>query len=150
MGLHVQNYFDLLKKEDASAHKKQFSQWIKCLADSKVKTIDELYKKVHAEIRKNPDRPKVVNRLQPIRRVVSKGHRMIMENSKGDKWLRLHKISHAYRKHKVAQRIRAAMGMDTEDFNEVSAAPRKAYTQALDMLDQDIQGARVPGSTMHV
>ena len=54
-GKHVQAWMDAYaKKKDKQDY--QFSQWKKCLADAKVKTVEDLYKKVHAEIRKNPDR----------------------------------------------------------------------------------------------
>ena len=35
----------------------QISQWKKYLKDAKVKTVEDLYKKAHAKIRKNLDRP---------------------------------------------------------------------------------------------
>jgi len=54
-GLHVQKYMEILSK-DAKAYKTQFSLLDKCLKDAKVKTVEELYKKVFAEIRKNPER----------------------------------------------------------------------------------------------
>ena len=56
-GLHVQNYMELLKK-DKDAYKLQFSQWDNCLNTNKVKGLEELYKKVHAAIRANPQRVK--------------------------------------------------------------------------------------------
>jgi large subunit ribosomal protein L5e len=55
-GHHVQAWMEAYdKKKDKQDY--QFSQWKKCLKDAKVKTVEELYKKVHAEIRKNPERP---------------------------------------------------------------------------------------------
>jgi len=47
-----------LKKDDPSAFKRQFSQWEKTLTDNKVKTCEELYKKVHAAIIADPTRVK--------------------------------------------------------------------------------------------
>jgi large subunit ribosomal protein L5e len=55
-GVHVQNYIDKLKKENSDAYKRQFSKWDKALTEAKVKTLEELYKKVHAAIRANPAR----------------------------------------------------------------------------------------------
>jgi len=43
-------------KKDTEAYKKQFSKWDKVLTDAKVKNLEELYKKVHAAIRANPNR----------------------------------------------------------------------------------------------
>jgi len=52
-GKHVQEWMNAYdKKKDKQDY--QFSKWKECLSKAKVKTIEELYKKVHAEIRKNP------------------------------------------------------------------------------------------------
>ena len=54
-GKHVQAWMDAYnKKKDKQDY--QFSQWKECLKKAGVKTVEELYKKVHAEIRKNPER----------------------------------------------------------------------------------------------
>ncbi len=54
-GKHVQTWMDAYaKKKDKQDY--QFSNWKKCLSNAKVKTVEDLYKKVHAEIRKNPER----------------------------------------------------------------------------------------------
>jgi len=52
-GQHVSNYMRYLSEEDDEAYKKQFSQYIKngLTADS----IEALYKKVHENIRANPE-----------------------------------------------------------------------------------------------
>jgi len=56
-GKHVQTWMDQYsKKSDKQDY--QFKKWKECLSEAKVKTIEELYKKVHAEIRKNPEKPK--------------------------------------------------------------------------------------------
>jgi large subunit ribosomal protein L5e len=54
-GLHVQKYMDLLSK-DKKAYSKQFSLWDKCLKDSGSKNVEELYKKIFTEVRKNPEK----------------------------------------------------------------------------------------------
>jgi len=43
-------------RKDTEQYKKQFSVWDKTVTDAKVKTLEELYKKVHAAIRANPAR----------------------------------------------------------------------------------------------
>ena len=54
-GKHIQDWMNAYeKKKDKQDY--QFSQWKECLKKAGVKTIEELYKKVHAEIRKNPGR----------------------------------------------------------------------------------------------
>ena len=52
-GKHVQNYMDAYsKKKDKQDY--QFSQWKECLKKAGVKSVEDLYKKVFAEIRKDP------------------------------------------------------------------------------------------------
>lgn len=46
-GLHVQGYMDHLKKEKKERFATQFSKWEKTLTANKVKTLEELYKKIH-------------------------------------------------------------------------------------------------------
>jgi len=62
-GVHVTEYMEKIKK-DTVRYKKQFSNWDKCLQAAKVTTVQDLIKKCHAEIRKNPDRPKKVKKEQ--------------------------------------------------------------------------------------
>lgn len=52
-GLHVADYMKELQGEDGEAYKRQFSGYIKAgvTADS----VEAMYKKAHAEIRKNPE-----------------------------------------------------------------------------------------------
>lgn len=54
-GLHVQGYMDKLRN-DNTAYTAQFSLWDKAVKKAGVKTLEELYKKVHAAIRANPTR----------------------------------------------------------------------------------------------
>jgi len=56
-GVHVDNYMKELKS-DADGYKKQFSGWDAALKTAKVATVEALFTKIHAEIRKNPDRVK--------------------------------------------------------------------------------------------
>lgn len=118
-GIHVQNYYNQLKKDDANAFKRQFSQWTKCLEANKAKTFEELYKKAHAEIRKNPDRVKVQRKHQAVRKTITKAPFLVQEDHNGKRWLRQKRMSQALRKHRVAQRIRVAMGMAPEEFKEI-------------------------------
>lgn len=55
-GQHVQNYMELLRKTPEK-YKQQFSKWDSALTASKAKSLEELYKKVHAAIRATPLRP---------------------------------------------------------------------------------------------
>lgn len=103
-GIHVQEYYDLLKAENPGAFKKQFSQWEKAL---KGKSFEDVYTAVHAAIRKNPDRVKPAKKNQPVRKVVQAAPTLIMQNSKGKKWLRQKKISLTLRKERVQTKMAA-------------------------------------------
>lgn len=60
LGLHVADYMKQLQGEDEDAYKKQFSQYIKngITADS----IESVYKKAHAEIKKDPEAKSVLKK----------------------------------------------------------------------------------------
>ena len=65
LGCHIDKYLKSLKgteKENV-----QFRRWIDCLKTSGAKSIEELYKKIHAEIRKNPDHVKKACKQNPKR-----------------------------------------------------------------------------------
>lgn len=55
-GLHVADYMKELKGEDEDAYKRQFSQYIK--AGINAESVEAMYKKAHAEIRKDPEAKK--------------------------------------------------------------------------------------------
>lgn len=55
-GQHVAEYMKQLKGEDEDAYKRQFSQYIK--AGITAEGIEAMYKKAHAEIRKDPEAKK--------------------------------------------------------------------------------------------
>jgi len=106
-GVHVQNYMDLIKK-DEKRFTKQFSQWSECLKTAKVAKIEELIKKVHAEIRKNPDRvskkPKK-NRNEKQKMEYSDKERTIVKNAKNP-YKRDRRLNAGQRKQRVAEKIR--------------------------------------------
>jgi len=109
MGNHVQNYMDVLKKKNKDLFKKQFSNWEATLTKAKVANVEALYKKVHAEIRKNPDRVKV-DRKAPVRKQVKKAlGQLIQQDSKNKKWLRQYRLSNKERKDRVSAKIQKAI-----------------------------------------
>ena len=77
-GLHIQNYMDLLKKNNKEKYAKQFSKWEACLAKAKVSNMEALYKKVHSEIRKSPKRVKV-DKKAPVRKQITKEKGVLVE-----------------------------------------------------------------------
>ena len=102
-GSHVQKYmtkFKADKEHGSNAH--QFAQWTKCLEAAKVKTVEELYKKVHAEIRKAPQRVKrVVKELKFVRDAKNKN--VVTVGTK--KYRRDYKITIQQRKQNVQKKI---------------------------------------------
>jgi len=94
-----------LKKEDPSKFKIQFSQWEKCLTAAKVKTCEDLYKKIHQAINANPDRVKGKGNVKPTRKIITPGNARVLQDSKGRKWLRHFRLTTPQRKANVAQRF---------------------------------------------
>jgi large subunit ribosomal protein L5e len=64
LGIHVQEYYDLLKAEKPAEFRKQFSLWEKFL---KGRRIDEIYKAAHAKIRADPVRKAAAKKKAPVR-----------------------------------------------------------------------------------
>lgn len=108
-GNHVTSYMNQLKKEDAAAFKRQFSVWEKCLTTNKVKTCEELYKKVHKAIIAKPDRVKAKGNAKPTRKVVVDGFSRVFQNSKGKKWLRHKRLTNEMRKQRVSEKFQNAV-----------------------------------------
>jgi large subunit ribosomal protein L5e len=77
MGVHVTKYMNEMKKEDPEKFKRHFGKWTKCLEAAKVKTCEDLYKKVHKAIRANPVRSKRPGNAKPVRKVIQKGFELI-------------------------------------------------------------------------
>jgi len=102
-GVHIQTYMDKLKKESKDRYTKQFRLWDKCVTDSKVKTLEELYKKVHAEIRKNPAKVKRVKK-EKTRHTQDPKEKNLWTIS-GKKYRRDKKITRQERKDRVQAKI---------------------------------------------
>ena len=101
-GKHVQTWMDqYAKKKDKQDY--QFSQWKKCLKDSGCKDIESLYKKVHAEIRKNPDRAE--KKKEELKYKRKEGDRNIVIAPNGKEFRRDSKLTNKERKDRVADKI---------------------------------------------
>lgn len=88
-GLHVANYMKELKGEDEDAYKRQFSKYIANGITSE--SVEAMYKKAHAEIRKDPEhKPKAKKSTKP-------------EGQKTKRWNRA-KMSKAQRVDRVKQK----------------------------------------------
>lgn len=101
-GKHIQTWMNQYdKKKDKQEY--QFSLWKKCLEKSGCKDIEALYKKVHAEIRKNPDRaPKKEQKYEYKRKEDDKN---IVIPPKGKEFRRDVKLTNQQRKERVADKI---------------------------------------------
>jgi len=111
-GMHVNNYMEILKKSsDKNAFKKQFSQWEKCMTANKVTKLEDLYKKVHAEIKKNPDRVKSTRKRDHKKtrqeKLALRDTTNIHTGIGGKKYRRDRKITLAKRKQRVTEKIQA-------------------------------------------
>lgn len=101
-GIHVQEYYDLLKEQNAQRFKKQFSQWEKAL---KGKSFEDVYTAVHKAIRAKPERTKA-KAGKITRTVVKKAPALVQKNSKGKEWLREKKIGKALRTKRVQDKMK--------------------------------------------
>ena len=102
-GVHVQNYMDEYAKKKEGKQEHQFSQWKKCLAAAKVKTLEELYKKAHAEIRKNPLPEKKDKKEQKYTRDAK--DKNIVTAPSGKQFRRDYRLTNAQRKERVQAKI---------------------------------------------
>lgn len=107
-GLNIEEYMDKLEESDKNKYTQQFSLWDKCLKDNKLDSLEELYKKVHDEIRKNPDRVTQKKNQNPVRKNLD-DKKTSYENSQGKKWMINRKISKAERTQRVQDRIAEAI-----------------------------------------
>ena len=101
-GHHVQAWMEAYdKKKDKQDY--QFSQWKKCLKDAKVKTVEELYKKVHAEIRKNPERPE--KKEQEYKYTRDAKDKNLVTGPNGKQFRRDFRLKNEQRKERVNEKI---------------------------------------------
>ena len=102
-GKHIQAWMDqYAKKKDGQEY--QFSQWKECLKKSGCKDIESLYKKVHAEIRKDPSRP--AKKKEELKYKRKEGDKNIIIAPDGKEFRRDFKLTNQQRKERVADKIR--------------------------------------------
>lgn len=107
-GLNIEEYMDKLEESDKNKYAKQFSLWDKCLKDAKLDSLEELYKKVHDEIRKNPDRVTQKKNQKPVLKNLDE-RKSTFENSQGKKWKIDRKLTKAERTQRVQEKIADAI-----------------------------------------
>ena len=110
---HIKLHADGVAKGQIKTNKQQFSQWKKCLDANKVKTLTELYTKVHEAIRKNPEAKKDAKkaREEKAKKAVRKtdAKKSIYADSKGRKWKIDRKLSLAERKARIQTKLAQIM-----------------------------------------
>ena len=81
----------------------QFSKWKECLKKAGVKTVEDLYKKAHAEIRKNPLKEGAKKEKPKYTR--DKDDKNIIVGPDGKKFRRDFKLTNQQRKERVKAKI---------------------------------------------
>jgi len=103
-GQHVQLYMDILQKRSKEAFNKQFSDWDKCLKAAKVTKVEELYKRVFADIRKKPERAPAVKKEQIKIKRDPKNANIVINGKKT--YRQDTKLNNQQRKDRVAEKIK--------------------------------------------
>lgn len=101
-GGHVQEWMDKLKEKSDADYKKQFSVWDACLKTAKVSSVEDLYKKVHAEIRKNPDFVSSAANKKPVLKKEDGGKKI---SSSKATWRRDVRLTNDQRKQRVQDKM---------------------------------------------
>jgi len=101
MGLHVQEYFEMLQEEDQERLKVQFSKLLE--HDVEADGIEDMYKEVHSKIREEPEykpteKPEITFKVE--------GNKVTP--SEGTWFVRKRKLSYLQRKDRVKQKIQSA------------------------------------------
>lgn len=107
-GLNIDEYMEKLEESNKEKFNKQFSRWNKCLEANKLDSLEELYKKVHEEIRKNPDRVSIKKNSNPVRQSLN-DKKTSFRNSQGKQWNRDKKLNGEERKARVAEKMQKAI-----------------------------------------
>ena len=96
------------KSISAGAYDKQFKLWDAALKKSGSKTLEDLYKKAHAQIRKSPAHTKAVNKNKDKKAKVTKklGY-ILVEDANKKKWLRHKRLTREERLKRVQNKIAA-------------------------------------------
>ena len=104
-GGHVKEYMDKLKEKGGDAFKKQFNGWQKKMDVDNISSLKDLYKKVHAAIRKDPARKKAAAK-KPVRKQKKAGPgAVVFTDSKGRRWKHEFRRTPEDRKTAVAKKI---------------------------------------------
>lgn len=119
-GTEINNYLNTFDNAKAERNKQQFTQWRKCITANKVKSLDELYAKVHEAIRKNPERAtadvqkaRAEKQKKAVRKTVD-AKKGIYTDSKNRKWIRYQKLSKVERDANVQTKLASIIAAAAE------------------------------------
>ena len=101
-GVHVQKYMELYDKKKDGKQEYQFSKLKECLNKAGVKSLEDLYKKVHEEIRKNPLKEKK-EKIKGYKRDTDDPNIIVAPD--GKKFVRNKRLTNAQRKENVKKKI---------------------------------------------
>lgn len=103
---HIKLHNEAVTKGQLKTNKQQFNLWKKCIDANKVKTLKELYTKVHEAIRKSPEgkadakKEREDKRKKAVRKPID-AKVGTWTDSKGRKWLNQRKLTNEDRKKRV-------------------------------------------------
>merc|ERR1712050_258215 len=106
-GCHVDEYMDKLKAESEETYNRQFSKWDKCLKDTGMESVEDLFISIHEKIRASPAHKKVEHKKEAVK-YMDKA-KTIVKTSKG-KYLRERRLTNAQRKANVQTKLKIARG----------------------------------------
>ena len=107
-GVHVQNYMKYVKENPFEGYnEQQFKKWSETLKKAGVDSVEKLYTKIHAEIRKNPARPAKKEHKKTHKFTDKK--KTVIETPSGRKYKRDRKLTLEERKKRVEKKIAKAL-----------------------------------------
>jgi large subunit ribosomal protein L5e len=109
LGVHIDEYMGHLKG-DKEALKRQFNKWSAALTAAKVNSVQDLFKKVHAGIKANPERKKK-QRTKTEQKYENKEKTVIV--TKKGKYLRDKRLTKEQRKANIQKKLKAFKGLAT-------------------------------------
>lgn len=101
LGVHIDEYMAALKS-DKEAYTSQFGKWDVALKTAKAASVQELFKKVHAGIRADPERKKKARTTTP--QTYTDARKTVIKTKKGN-YTRARRLTHAEREKRVQTKL---------------------------------------------
>lgn len=102
LGVHIDQYMAALKS-DQEAFKSQFGKWDATLKTAKAASVQELFKKIHAGIRADPERKKKNRTVTP--QTYTDARKTVIKTKKGT-YTRARRLTHEERVKKVQTKLK--------------------------------------------